>query len=153
MPGWLVLGNPSEKGKVMDKITRIGVDLAKNVIQVHGVDSMERVLQIQQPRNQAWRSRRSAFARHEALAHRRPQSLPVDQIGQADQGMLHVDLFSQRMPEETSFRHRRLLTHLHLVEKCRILALMCQVPANLTTPFRHQSLIAQGFDDCSGATN
>jgi hypothetical protein len=32
MPGWLVLGNPSEKGKVMDKITRIGVDLAKNVI-------------------------------------------------------------------------------------------------------------------------
>ncbi|WP_236002437.1 hypothetical protein, partial [Paraburkholderia elongata] len=28
MPGWLVLGNPSEKGKVMDNITRIGVDLA-----------------------------------------------------------------------------------------------------------------------------
>ncbi len=38
-----MLGNPSEKGKVMDKITRIGVDLAKNLIQVHGVDSMERV--------------------------------------------------------------------------------------------------------------
>ncbi|MEX3953952.1 IS110 family transposase [Paraburkholderia sp. EG287B] len=28
----------------MDKITRIGVDLAKNLIQVHGVDSMERVV-------------------------------------------------------------------------------------------------------------
>jgi len=28
----------------MDKITRIGVDLAKNIIQVHGVDSMERVV-------------------------------------------------------------------------------------------------------------
>jgi transposase len=28
----------------MDKITRIGVDLAKNVIQVHGVDSAERVV-------------------------------------------------------------------------------------------------------------
>jgi transposase len=38
------MGNPSEKGKVMEKITRIGVDLAKNVIQVHGVDSMERVV-------------------------------------------------------------------------------------------------------------
>src|SRR6202051_766300 len=37
-------GQPSQKGKVMDKITRIGVDLAKNIIQVHGVDSMERVL-------------------------------------------------------------------------------------------------------------
>src|ERR1700751_1560995 len=44
MPGWLVLGNSSEKGKVMDKITRIGVDLAKNVIQLHGVDSMGRVV-------------------------------------------------------------------------------------------------------------
>jgi transposase len=44
MPGWLVLGNPSEKGKVMDKITRIGVDLAKNLIQLHGVDSTERVV-------------------------------------------------------------------------------------------------------------
>jgi hypothetical protein len=32
MPGWLVLGNPTEKGKVMGKITRIGVDLAKNII-------------------------------------------------------------------------------------------------------------------------
>ncbi|SKC44768.1 Transposase [Burkholderia sp. YR290] len=39
-----MLDNPSEKGKVMDKITRIGVDLAKNVIQLHGVDSMERVV-------------------------------------------------------------------------------------------------------------
>jgi transposase len=28
----------------MDKITRIGVGLAKNLIQVHGVDSMERVV-------------------------------------------------------------------------------------------------------------
>jgi transposase len=28
----------------MDNITRIGVDLAKNIIQVHGVDSMERVV-------------------------------------------------------------------------------------------------------------
>ncbi|MFP3277019.1 MAG: hypothetical protein RXR52_39785 [Paraburkholderia sp.] len=28
----------------MDKITRIGVDLAKNISQVHGVDSMERVV-------------------------------------------------------------------------------------------------------------
>jgi transposase len=28
----------------MDKITRIGVDLAKNIIQVHGVDCMERVV-------------------------------------------------------------------------------------------------------------
>uniref|UniRef100_UPI0038B76A9E hypothetical protein n=1 Tax=Paraburkholderia sp. RL18-101-BIB-B TaxID=3031634 RepID=UPI0038B76A9E len=28
----------------MDKITRIGVDLAKNIIQVHGVDSMKRVV-------------------------------------------------------------------------------------------------------------
>jgi transposase len=36
-------GNPSEKGKVMEKIARIGVDLAKNLIVVHGVDSMERV--------------------------------------------------------------------------------------------------------------
>lgn len=44
MPGWLVLGNPSEKGKLIDKITRIGVDLAKNLIQLHGVDSMERVV-------------------------------------------------------------------------------------------------------------
>jgi transposase len=39
-----VQGNSSEKGKVMDKITRIGVDLAKNVIQLHGVDSIERVV-------------------------------------------------------------------------------------------------------------
>jgi transposase len=39
MPGWLVLGNPSEKEKVMDK-----VDPAKNIIQVHGVDSTERVV-------------------------------------------------------------------------------------------------------------
>jgi transposase len=28
----------------MDKITRIGVDLAKNIIQVRGVDCMERVV-------------------------------------------------------------------------------------------------------------
>jgi hypothetical protein len=32
MPGWSLLGNPFEKGKVMDKITRTGVDLAKNLI-------------------------------------------------------------------------------------------------------------------------
>uniref|UniRef100_UPI0038BC19DD hypothetical protein n=1 Tax=Paraburkholderia sp. RL17-373-BIF-A TaxID=3031629 RepID=UPI0038BC19DD len=40
----MLLFNPSEKGKIMDKITRIGVDLAKNIIQVHGVDSMKRVV-------------------------------------------------------------------------------------------------------------
>jgi len=28
----------------MDRITRIGVDLAKNVMQLHGADSMERVV-------------------------------------------------------------------------------------------------------------
>jgi transposase len=44
MQGLLVLGNPSEKGKVMEKITRTGVDLAKNTIQAHGVDCMERVV-------------------------------------------------------------------------------------------------------------
>src|SRR5258708_35616975 len=44
MPGWSMPLNPSEKGKVMDKITRIGVDLAKNVIQLHGVDSAERIV-------------------------------------------------------------------------------------------------------------
>lgn len=27
-----MLGNPSEKGKVMDEITRIGVDLAKRAV-------------------------------------------------------------------------------------------------------------------------
>jgi hypothetical protein len=31
MRGWLVLGNPSEKGKVMDKITRIGVAVCVGV--------------------------------------------------------------------------------------------------------------------------
>jgi transposase len=35
-------GNPFENGKVIVKITRIGVDLAKNLIVVHRVDSMER---------------------------------------------------------------------------------------------------------------
>ena len=57
MPGWLVQGNLSEKGKVMDKITRIGVDLAKNLIVVHGVDSMERVAirkAIQRPKFLEW---------------------------------------------------------------------------------------------------
>ena len=39
-----MLGNPSEKGKVTDKIACIGADLAKNIIQAHGVDSMERVV-------------------------------------------------------------------------------------------------------------
>ena len=38
-------GNPSMKGKVMDKITCVGVDLAKNLIVVHGVYSIERVAQ------------------------------------------------------------------------------------------------------------
>jgi hypothetical protein len=57
------------------------------------------------------------------------------------------------MPEEILFRHRRLRTHLHLVEKCRILALMCQVPAIPTTAFPVQSLTPQGFKDCSGRTN
>ncbi len=33
----------SVKGKVLEKNARIGVDLAKNPIVVHGVDSMERV--------------------------------------------------------------------------------------------------------------
>ena len=32
-----VLGNPSEKGTVMNKIARIGVDLAKNLRVIHGV--------------------------------------------------------------------------------------------------------------------
>jgi transposase len=35
---------PSGKGKVMDKITRVGVDLAKNVMQVHAVDGAGRVV-------------------------------------------------------------------------------------------------------------
>jgi transposase len=34
---------PSEKGKVMAKITRVGVDLAKNLIVIHAVDARERV--------------------------------------------------------------------------------------------------------------
>jgi hypothetical protein len=32
MRGWFVPGNSSEKGKGMDKTTRISVDLAKNII-------------------------------------------------------------------------------------------------------------------------
>lgn len=44
MPGWLALGNPFGKGKVTDTNTCIGVDLAKNTIQAHGVDSMECVV-------------------------------------------------------------------------------------------------------------
>jgi hypothetical protein len=35
---------PSAKEEVMDTITRVGVDLAKNVIQIHAVDSAERVV-------------------------------------------------------------------------------------------------------------
>jgi hypothetical protein len=117
------------------------------------VGQIERVLQIQQPRNQPRRARRSTFARHEALAHQCVQPLPVDQISQAYQRMLQVDLFAQRLPEEISLRHRRLRTHLHLVEKCRILALMCQVPANLTTPFRPQSSAVRGSPNCSDSTS
>jgi hypothetical protein len=66
--------------------------------------------------------------------------------------MLQVDLFSQRLPEEISLRHRRLRTHLHLVEKCRILALMCQVPAIPTTAFPAQNPTLHGFEDCSRRT-
>ncbi|CAE6874479.1 hypothetical protein R69746_08675 [Paraburkholderia aspalathi] len=116
------------------------------------VGQIKRVLQIQQPRNQARRTRRPAFARHEALAHRHAQSLPVDQVGQTYQRVLQVDLFAQRLPEEISLRHRRLRAHLHLVEKWRILTLMCQVPANLTTPFRTQRSVARGSPNCSGST-
>lgn len=36
-------GNPSENSKVMDKTTRIGAGLGKNLIVVHRVDSMEHV--------------------------------------------------------------------------------------------------------------
>src|SRR5258708_21645897 len=35
---------PSVKEEVMDTITRVGVDLAKNVIQIHAVDAAERVV-------------------------------------------------------------------------------------------------------------
>jgi transposase len=35
---------PSAKEEVMDTITRVGVDLAKNVIQIHAVDAAERVV-------------------------------------------------------------------------------------------------------------
>jgi hypothetical protein len=66
--------------------------------------------------------------------------------------MLQVDLFSQWMLEEILFRHRRLRTHLHFVEKCRILALMCQVPANLTTPLLLQSSVTRGPPGYSGRT-
>src|SRR5579864_8612424 len=66
--------------------------------------------------------------------------------------MLQVDLLAQRLPEEISLRHRRLWTHLHLAEKCRILTLMCQVPANLTTPFRPQSSVARAPPGYSGPT-
>ncbi|REE07454.1 hypothetical protein B0G71_7963 [Paraburkholderia sp. BL27I4N3] len=66
--------------------------------------------------------------------------------------MFQVDLFSQRLPEEISLRHRRLRTHLHLVEKCRIHALICKVPAIPTTVFRTQSPTPQSFEGCSGPT-
>src|SRR5260370_11553458 len=39
-----VATQPSRKGEVMDKITRVGVDLAKNIMQIHAVDSAERVV-------------------------------------------------------------------------------------------------------------
>src|SRR5260370_41191916 len=39
-----VATQPSGKGEVMDKITRVGVDLAKNVMQVHAVDGAGRVV-------------------------------------------------------------------------------------------------------------
>jgi hypothetical protein len=70
----------------------------------------------------------------------------------AHQRVPQIDLFAQRFPEEISLRHRRLLTHLHLVEKCRILALMCQVPANPATPFQVQTTTVRGSADYSGAT-
>ena len=77
---------------------------------------------------------------------------PVDQVRQPYQQMFQIDLFTQWLPEETSLCHRRFGTHPHLVEKCRILALMCQVPANLATPFRPQSSAARGSPNCSGST-
>jgi transposase len=43
VPSWLML-QPSGKGELMDRITRVGVDLAKNVMQVHAVDGAERVV-------------------------------------------------------------------------------------------------------------
>ncbi|MGF6937564.1 hypothetical protein OKW41_006726 [Paraburkholderia sp. UCT70] len=43
VPSWLVL-QPSGKGEVINRITRVGVDLAKNVMQTHAVDSAERIV-------------------------------------------------------------------------------------------------------------
>jgi transposase len=35
---------PSATGDIMDKMARVGVDLAKNLMQVHAVDSVEHVI-------------------------------------------------------------------------------------------------------------
>ncbi|SAL04829.1 transposase [Caballeronia calidae] len=44
VPSWLVLHNLPGRGKPWTKITRVGVDLAKNVMQVHAVDGAGRVM-------------------------------------------------------------------------------------------------------------
>src|SRR2546430_10672310 len=39
---WLF--NPNSRGEVMDKVTTVGIDLAKSVFSLHGVDGAGRVL-------------------------------------------------------------------------------------------------------------
>jgi hypothetical protein len=67
--------------------------------------------------------------------------------------MLQVDLVAQRLAKEISLWHRRLRPHPHLVNICRILALICRLPANQTTPFQRHSLTAHAPQDCSGPSN
>nr|QGY72735.1 hypothetical protein [Mycetohabitans sp.] len=86
-------------------------------------------------------------------AHRRAQSVPVNQIGQSNQRMLQVDLLAQRLAKQISLWHRRLRTHPNLVEICRNLASICLPLANPTTPFWLQSLTAPASADYSGPAN
>ncbi|MFL9860022.1 IS110 family transposase, partial [Paraburkholderia madseniana] len=44
MPRWWRRSDQSSKENVVNRIVRIGVDLAKNVMQLHGVDVAERVV-------------------------------------------------------------------------------------------------------------
>jgi len=52
------------------------------------IGQIERVLQMQQPRNQAWRARRPTFARHEGLAHRHAQCCSTPSLQLLNRGGL-----------------------------------------------------------------
>jgi hypothetical protein len=71
------------------------------------VRQIKRVLQVQQPGDQARRSRRTATTRHEALTHQFAQPFPVNQLGQTHQWVSQVDVFTKRISEKVFLAHKR----------------------------------------------